>query len=182
MARKKKLTGKNQYYSEVQRLVNDSSGLSVLLMKEILERAGYSDRTSPVSGDTHPTDMSEAAAMKGKTTSGGSLPDGCSGNRRNVKNFQPECPGWHDRDISARVSRIFSRMALDRDTTATDPLEGKADSEILDELRDTYADILNCLDRLMAAGAVRDETAEEILEKYGKEAGDTVLKYGKMKK
>ena len=73
-------------------------------------------------------------------------------------------------------------MALDRDTTATDPLEGKADSEILDELRDTYADILNCLDRLMAAGAVRDETAEEILEKYGKEAGDTVLKYGKMKK
>ena len=83
---------------------------------------------------------------------------------------------------SARVSRIFSQMALDRDTTATDPLEGKSDSEILDELRNTYADILNCLDRLMAAGAVRDETAKEILEKYGKEAGDTVLKYGKMKK
>ena len=49
MTRKKKLTDKNQYYSEVQRLVNDSSGLSVLLMKEILERAGYSDRRS-VSG------------------------------------------------------------------------------------------------------------------------------------
>ena len=169
MTRKKKPTDKNQYYSEVQRLVNDSSGLSVLLMKEILERAGYGDRTSPVSGDTHPTDLPAAAEVKGKT-------------RRNVKNFQPGCPGGHNRDISARVSRIFSQMALDRDTTATDPLEGKSDSEILDELRNTYADILNCLDRLMAAGAVRDETAKEILEKYGKEAGDTVLKYGKMKK
>ena len=147
MTRKKKPTDKNQYYSEVQRLVNDSSGLSVLLMKEILERAGYSDRTSPVSGDTHPTDLSAAAEVKGKTTSGGSLPDGSSGTRRNVKNFQPGCPGGHNRDISARVSRIFSQMALDRDTTATDPLEGKSDSEILDELRNTYADILNCLDR-----------------------------------
>lgn len=129
MTRKKKLTDKNQYYSEVQRLVNDSSGLSVLLMKEILERAGYGDRTSPVSGDTHPTDLSAAAEVKGKTTSGGSLPDGSSGTRRNVKNFQPGCPGGHNRDISARVSRIFSQMALDRDTTATDPLEGKSDSE-----------------------------------------------------
>ena len=182
MTRKKKPTDKNQYYSEVQRLVNDSSGLSVLLMKEILERAGYGDRTSPVSGDTHPTDLPATAEVKGKTTSGGSLPDGSSGTRRNVKNFQPGCPGGHNRDISARVSRIFSQMALDRATTATDPLEGKSDSEILDELRNTYADILNCLDRLMAAGAVRDETAKEILEKYGKEAGDTVLKYGKMKK
>ena len=182
MTRKKKPTDKNQYYSEVQRLVNDSSGLSVLLMKEILERAGYSDRTSPVSGDTHPTDLSAAAEVKGKTSSGGSLPDGSSGTWRNVKNFQPGCPGGHNRDISARVSRIFSQMALDRDTTATDPLEGKSDSEILDELRNTYADILNCLDRLMAAGAVRDETAKEILEKYGKEAGDTVLKYGTMTK
>ena len=176
MARKKKLTDKNQYYSEVQRLVNDSSGLSVLLMKEILERAGYGDRTPFASAHGHSGNQT-AAAVAENSISGNKLLAGISRDGQNVQPFPAGGPGVPGSDTAAEVSGAFPQMSLDEDLP-----EDKSDAEILDELKSVYASTLNCLDRLMAAGAVRDETAEEILEKYGKEAGDTVLKYGKMKK
>ena len=86
MTRKKKPTDKNQYYSEVQRLVNDSSGLSVLLMKEILERAGYGDRTPFASAHGHSGNQT-AAAVAENSISGNKLLAGISRDGQNVQPF-----------------------------------------------------------------------------------------------